>query len=321
MLKTRFIALISVLIALLLSGIFIFPYPAGFGTFISESDFSIVYHFRLPAVLTAAFCGMALAVSGHILQQLFKNSLAGPYILGVSSGASLMVALVIISAGALPFLSSNLSIPLAGFFGALLVLLLILSVSARFGYGAIILLFGVILGQLTGALQNLLSYLANPADLKYFTLWSMGSFSNTIEFDLLLLGISTGTGLIWAFTLMPSLSVMMLGDDVARTLGVNTRVVAFQLLAITGLLTGVATAYCGPVAFIGMAIPNAVKILFKTANFKHLLIANALMGACMAVFSQIISSINIASINIPVNVSTALIGGPFIIYILFRKKH
>ena len=132
--------------------------------------------------------------------------MAGPYILGVSSGASLMVALVIISAGALPFLSSNLSIPLAGFIGALLVLLLILSVSARFGYGAIILLFGVILGQLTGALQNLLSYLANPADLKYFTLWSMGSFSNTIEFDLLLLGTSTGTGLIWAFTLMTPLS-------------------------------------------------------------------------------------------------------------------
>src|SRR5574343_162631 len=123
MLKTRFIALISVLLALLLSGIFIFPYPAGFGTFISESDFSIVYHFRLPAVLTAAFCGMALAVSGHILQQLFKNTLAGPYILGVSSGASLMVALVIISACALPFLSSNLSIHLSGSIGALLVLL------------------------------------------------------------------------------------------------------------------------------------------------------------------------------------------------------
>lgn len=319
MFKTRFIALISVLIVLLLSGIFLLPYPAGFGKIVTESDLNIVYQFRLPAVLTATFCGMALAVSGHILQHLFKNTLAGPYILGVSSGASLMVAFVIVST--VPFFNNSFSMPLAGFLGALSVLALILTVSVRFGYGAIILLFGVILGQLTGALQSLLSYLADPGDLKYFTLWSMGSFSNTIDYDLVILIGCALAGLIWAFTLMPSLSMMMLGDDVAQTLGVNTRLVAFQLLAITGLLTGVATAYCGPIAFIGMAIPNAVKILFKTSNFKHLLLANALLGACMAVFSQVISSVNIASINIPINVSTALIGGPFIIYILFRKKH
>jgi iron complex transport system permease protein len=282
---------------------------------------TIVYQFRLPSAITAICCGMALSVSGHILQQLFKNTLAGPYILGVSSGASLMVAMVIISASALPFLSGSLSIPIAGFLGASAILFLILIVSARFGYGAIILLFGVIIGQLTGALQNLLSYLANPNDLKYFTLWSMGSFNSTIGADLIIFGVALVGGLIWAFSLMPSLSVMVLGDEVSRSLGVNTASVSFQLLAVTGILTGVATAYCGPIAFIGMAIPNMVKILFKTANFKHLLIANALLGACMALVSQIISSINIASVNIPVNVSTAIIGGPFVIYILFKNRN
>ncbi len=313
--------LLFCLIALALTAIFLLPFPAGFGPWSSESDLTIVYQFRLPAVVTAICCGMALAVSGHILQQLFKNTLAGPYILGVSSGASLMVALVIISTSALPFISRSFSIPLAGFVGASAILFLILMVSARFGYGAIILLFGVIIGQLTGALQNLLSYLANPNDLKYFTLWSMGSFNSTIDMDLMVFGCTLAGGLIWAFSLMPSLSVMVLGDEVSQSLGVNTRLVAFQLLACTGLLTGIATAYCGPIAFIGMAIPNMVKILFKTANFKHLLLANALLGACMALISQMISSVDIASVNIPVNVSTAIIGGPFVIYILFRNRN
>jgi iron complex transport system permease protein len=232
-----------------------------------------------------------------------------------------MVALVIIASGALPFMSSNFSIPIAGFVGAFGILALILLVSARFGYGAIILLFGVIIGQLTGALQNLLSFMADPNDLKYFTLWSMGSFNSTIEFDLLIFIVMVLGGLVWARFLMPALSVMVMGDEVARTLGVNTKSVSIMLLTCTGILTGVATAYCGPVAFIGMAIPNVVKLLFKTANFTTLLIANVLLGAGMAVISQIISSIEIASVNIPVNVSTAIIGGPFVIYILFRNKH
>lgn len=321
MLNRHLLILLFCLIALALAAIFLLPFPAGFGTHSSESDMNIVYQFRLPSAITAICCGMALSVSGLILQQLFKNTLAGPYILGVSSGASLMVAMVIISASALPFLSGSLSIPIAGFLGASAILFLILIVSARFGYGAIILLFGVIIGQLTGALQNLLSYLANPSDLKYFTLWSMGSFNSTIGSDLLILGFTLGGGLIWAFSLMRSLSVMVLGDEVSRSLGVNTSSVSFQLLAVTGILTGVATAYCGPIAFIGMAIPNMVKLLFKTANFKHLLIANALLGACMALISQIISSVNIASVNIPVNVSTAIIGGPFVIYILFKNRN
>lgn len=281
----------------------------------------ILWHFRIPKTISALFVGISLAVSGFILQQLFRNNLAGPYILGVSSGASLAVALVIIGSHSLPFLSSGISISLAGFTGAMIILLLVLSVSLKYGYGAIILLFGVIIGQMSGALQGLLNYLALPGDLKYFTLWTMGSFSQVLGNDLIVLGVSTTIGLFWSYSLMPMLSVMILGDDVALTLGVNTKKTSIMLMVCTGILSGIATAYCGPIAFIGMAIPNVSRLLFKTSNFKLLLLVNACMGASMALISDIISSIEIVGLHIPVNVCTALLGGPFILYILLKKRH
>jgi iron complex transport system permease protein len=316
----RIFLIITTLIFLLIIGIFIVPgYISPFSS--SGMQNHILFEFRIPKSLTALFAGMSLAISGFILQQLFRNNLAGPYILGVSSGASLAVGLVIIAGNAIPLLNTGISISMAGFIGAFSILLLILAVSAKFGYGAIILLFGVIIGQLTGALQGLLSYIAIPTELKSFTLWSMGSFNQVIGGDLIILIITTIAGITWAFFLMPSLSVMLLGEDVSRTLGVNTGRISMQLLACTGLLTGIATAYCGPIAFIGMAIPNAVRMMFKTSDFRKLLLVNAALGSCMALLSDIISSLPIANINIPVNVTTSLIGGPFILYILFKNRN
>lgn len=319
----RPILLIITLLVVFCLGLFgLFFLPTTINPFnLSNVDSNLLFSFRLPALLTATACGIALAVSGFILQQLFKNTLAGPYILGVSSGASMFVAITVIIGSSLPAFLSHLSLPIAGFLGALSVLILILTVSSRFGYGPILLLFGVILGQLTGALQSLLSYIANPSDLKNFTLWSLGSFNSTLNLDVIIFSTSALFGVIWSFLLMPSLSVMVLGDDVARTLGVNTKSTSIQLLACTGLLTGIATAYCGPIAFVGMAIPNVVKLLFKTSNFKFLLFANAILGAGMAIISLLIGSVEISGINIPVNVSTALLGGPFVIYILLKNKH
>lgn len=281
----------------------------------------LLFQFRIPKTLTALFTGISLAISGFILQQLFRNNLAGPYILGVSSGASLAVAALIIGSQFLPAGMRETAIPLAGFAGAMFILLLVLSVSARYGYGAIILLFGVIIGQISGALQGLLNYLAMPGDLKYFTLWTLGSFSQVMGNDLIMLSASALTGSAWAYYLMPRLSVMILGDDVAMSLGVSTRKTSLLLMCCTGILSGVATAYCGPIAFIGMAIPNACRLLFKTSDFRALILANALMGASMALISDIISSSEIFSFQIPVNVCTALLGGPFILYVLLKKRH
>ena len=320
MLSKRVLILSITAVTLLLISVFIVPERIlPWTVYGIQSD--ILWQFRLPKSLTALFTGAALAVSGFILQQLFRNNLAGPYILGISSGSTLAVAILIIGSHYFPFLNNSIGISMAGFAGAMAILLLVLSVSVRFGRGAVILLFGVIIGQISGALQGLLNYLAMPGDLKYFTLWTMGSFTQVMGRDLLILGIAAIAGLVWAFTLMPALSVMVLGDDVAATLGVQTKKVSLQLMVCTGLLSGIATAYCGPVAFIGMAIPNASRLLFKTADFRMLMLVNALMGACMALISDVIASMEIFGMHIPVNVCTALLGGPFILYILLKKRH
>ena len=312
------IATIGLLTLLIISA---FAIPEWISPFqIDGIKVDLLWNYRIPKTFTALIAGASLSVSGFILQQLYKNNLAGPYILGVSSGASLAVAILIIGSHYFPFLNHGIGISLAGFIGATSILLLVMLVSSRFGSGAIILLFGVIIGQITGALQGLLNYMAVPGDLKNFTLWSMGSFSQVIEFDLLFFGLATLSGIAWAWFIMPQLSTMLLGDEVAYSLGVNTKNVSLQLLICTGILSGIATAYCGPIAFIGMAIPNVSRLLIKTVNFRYMLFVNAALGASMALISDIISSIELFGFNIPVNVVTALIGGPFIIYILLKRK-
>ena len=311
-------ALVGLSILLIVSAFTIPEWISPFQTDGIEAD--LLWNYRIPKTITALIAGASLSVSGFILQQLYRNNLAGPYILGVSSGASLAVALLIIGSHYFPFLNHGIGISFAGFVGASFVLLLVMLVSSRFGTGAIILLFGVIIGQITGALQGLLNYMAVPSDLKNFTLWSMGSFSQVIEFDLLFFGVSSLLGIIWAWLIMPQLSAMLLGDEVAHSLGVNTKSISLQLLICTGILSGIATAYCGPIAFIGMAIPNVSRMLFKTVNFRFMLLVNGVLGAAMALISDIISSSEIFGFNIPVNVCTALIGGPFIIYILLKRK-
>lgn len=285
---------------------------------------TIISAIRLPKSLTAICAGVALSASGLMLQQLFKNPLAGPYVLGVSSGASLAVGIVIIGSASLPFLQSDyfqqIGIAFAGFIGAFLILLLALLVSLKFGYSYILLLFGVVIGQIIGAFQTLLDYIANPADLKQFSMWNMGSFSNTIDLALAVLIIFTIVGGIWSYSLMRPLSVMILGNEVATTLGIHTKRVSLQILMCTGLLAGVVTAFCGPVAFIGMAVPNVAKMIFKTADFRKLLLFTMFIGAGMALLCDIIGHLPFFQFHLPINVSTALIGGPIVILILLRRK-
>jgi iron complex transport system permease protein len=293
----------------------------------SNGSFSdvILNSIRIPKSLTASCAGAALAACGLMLQQLFKNPLAGPYVLGVSSGASLAVGVVIIGSSSIPFLQTvlfqNIGIALGGFIGAFFILILALLVSFRFGYSYILLLFGVVIGQIVGAFQILLDYIANPADLKQFSLWNMGSFNNTIDTALIVLIVFTLFGCIWSFLLMRPLSIMILGDDVATTLGIRTRSVSLQILMCTGLLAGVVTAFCGPIAFIGMAIPNVAKMLFKTADFRKLLVFTVLLGIGMALLCDIIGNLPFYQFHLPINVSTALIGGPVVLYILLRRKY
>ncbi len=320
---SKIIIFILLLLALVILDVFFVPtfiHPFGNDIF---SD-TILSAIRIPKALTAICAGAALAASGLMLQQLFKNPLAGPYVLGVSSGASLAVGIVIIGGTSIPFLKSlymqSVSVALAGFMGAFLVLLIALAVSYKFGYSYILLLFGVIIGQIMGAFQTLIDYLAKPTDLKMFSIWNMGSFNNTIGWSLNVMVLFTIAGVIWSYVLMKPLSIMILGQDVAYTLGVKTKSVSLQILMCTGLLAGVITAFCGPIAFIGMAVPNVARMLYKTANFRSLLIFNIAIGGCMALLCDIIGNWTVFEFHLPINVTTALIGGPIVLFILLKRK-
>jgi len=322
--NNRLITMVFLLVILMLVDTFCIP------TFINPltADFfseTILGSIRFPKVFTAIAAGAALSASGLMLQQLFKNPLAGPYVLGVSSGASLAVGIVIIGGASIPILNSiyvqSIGIAFAGFIGAFGILLLALLVSHRFGYSYILLLFGVIVGQILGAFQTLIDYLANPTDLKQFALWNMGSFYNTIDWSLYTLLLFVTIGIVWSFTLMKPLSIMILGNDVAYTLGVKTKQVSLQILMCTGLLAGVVTAFCGPIAFIGMAVPNVARMVYRTANFKKLLLLNILIGASMALVCDILGNLAIFNFHLPINVSAALIGGPIVLFILLKRKY
>lgn len=316
--KFKILGILAFVLLLLVVDIYVLPsFISPFQTL--EEHEIILYLYRIPKSVTAVITGASLAVSGFVLQQLFKNQLAGPYILGVSSGASLMVSFFVVVLGSQFQLLNGLGIPFFGILGALGVLMLMSLISFKYGNSYILLLFGVIIGMIVGALQNLLTVLGSAGDLKTVTLWSMGSFSQVLGLELVVYGLICGLVLVWIYFKMPALSIMVLGNDIAKTMGVNTKKVNFQLLISTGVLAGVSTAYCGPIAFIGIAIPNVVKLLFKTVNFKLLLFANLCMGASMALVGDILSSIYIKGINLPLNVTTALIGGPFIIYVLLKQ--
>jgi iron complex transport system permease protein len=316
----KFPLAILFLFLVLLFFIDVFAVPQWIDFKLNSQDDFIIKQLRFPKALTGLFTGAALALSGFILQQLFRNQLAGPYILGVSSGASLFVAILIILGSTFPILQS-VNISVAGFAGALLVLILISLLSLKYGNGYLILLFGVIIGMIAGSIQTLLISVASLGELKSFTMWTMGSFSQVIGFDLAILTVCVFIGILWSFFLMPQLSVLVMGSQIAKSMGVNVKKVSFSLLLCTGVLTGVTTAFCGPIAFIGIAIPNLVKLLFKTINFRILLFANCILGAMMAIIGDIIASLSIWGIQLPINVTTTLIGGPFVIYILFKNRN
>jgi len=274
---------------------------------------------RFPKALTAILCGASLAAAGFILQQLFRNRLAGPYIMGISSGSSLLVAITMMGSSFLPGFLQTAGTHFSGFLGAFLVLMLMMAVSKRYGSGTLILLFGVILGQLAASLHSILSYLAHPGELKSFAIWSMGSFSQVMESDFLIFILSLSAGIILAHVNMKDLSILSLGNDTAESMGVNIHQVRNVLLVATGIMTGVSTTFCGPVAFIGLVIPNVSRMLYPSPDFKRLLYINLLLGASMALISDIISSAMIFGVHLPVNITTSLTGAPFVIYILFKK--
>jgi len=280
----------------------------------------ILLNFRLPKAITAVLAGASLSVAGLMMQTLFRNSLADPYILGVSSGASLGVALVMMAATFLPvaFVSSGWALIVAAIIGASVVLILVVGVSFKVHNAVSLLIVGLMFGTIAGSLVSVLQNFSNPDAIKLFVMWTFGSLSAvtwtymTVLFPVVLIGLGM------AFSLQKRLDGLLLGENYARGLGISIQQTRFLIVIATGLLAGVITAFTGPIAFVGVAIPHIARGLFKVSSHKVLLPATILCGASLLLICDIITQI--PTYTLPINTVSALFGAPIIIWIILKRR-
>jgi len=285
----------------------------------------IIKNYRLPKAITAILVGIGLSISGLLMQTLFRNPLAGPYILGVSSGASLGVALVILGSSFMPLfiqnmLQSSVSILLAAGFGSFLVLLLIVFISQKLKNTLIVLIVGVMLGSFTNALVSLLSYFGKADELQKYIVWNLGSLAHLSTENILSVAFVVLIGFGFSLQMAKALDLLLLGENYAQSLGLPIKKTRLKIIAITGLVTGALTAFVGPIAFIGLAVPHIAKMIFKTSNHFILLISSALLGAISLLLCDVLSQQLLKNTVIPINVLTSLIAVPVIVYLVFNKQ-
>ena len=290
-----------------------------------ESWQFIVLQSRLPQAITATFCGAALAVSGLLLQTAFRNPLAGPSVFGINSGAGLGVALVMLffggglSVGSLQ-LSGFAAILLAAFIGAMAVMAIIFFFSTLVRNNVMLLIIGIMIGYISNSAISLLNFFATDEGVKSYMVWGMGSFSGVSMVNMPIFVTVTLMGLLGALLLIKPLNALMLGDRYAENLGVDILSVRNWLLIVTGMLTAITTAFCGPVAFIGLAVPHIARLLLTTDNHRQLLPATLLCGAVVALVCNLLCYLPGEGGVIPLNAVTPLIGAPVIIYVIARNK-
>ena len=285
----------------------------------------IVLESRLPQAITATLCGASLAVSGLLLQTAFRNPLAGPSIFGINSGAGLGVALVMLllsgglSVGSLQ-LSGFAAILVAAFIGAMAVMALIFFFSTLVKNNVMLLIIGIMIGYISNSAISLLNFFATDEGVKSYMVWGMGSFGGVSMANMPVFVCVSLAGLLGALLLIKPLNALLLGDRYAENLGVNIIRVRNWLLVVTGLLTAITTAFCGPVAFIGLAVPHIARLLLTTDNHRVLLPATILCGAVTALVCNLICFLPGENGVIPLNAVTPIIGAPVIIYVILRKK-
>ena len=284
---------------------------------------NILLHLRLPKMLTAILAGASLSVAGLMMQTLFRNPLAGPYILGVSSGASLGVALVTML-GTLAFsplrliASSPNSLIAAAIIGSMLTMLLVMLIARRIRSNVTLLIVGMMVGNIAGALVNMIQNFANPDSLKLFIVWTLGSLSGVGWSELSTLAIGIAIAAIFVLLLIKPLNGLLLGEDYARGLGINVERTRWMMVVSSCLLAGSVTAFCGPIAFIGVAVPHIARGIFATSNHRITVPASALIGANILLICDILC--NIGTYSLPISTLSALFGAPIILWIVLKKK-
>lgn len=285
----------------------------------------LVTHFRLPKAITALIVGAALSASGLQMQTLFRNPLAGPYVLGISSGASLGVSLFLLGAPLLGVSVAsetlrNIGVVGSAWVGAALILAVIMAVSVRLKDIMAILILGMMFGSAASAIVQILQYLSPDSALKSFVVWTMGSLSGV---SLQQLGLMSGivvAGLALSIYLIKPLNLLLLGENYARTMGLNIRWIRFLLFASTTLLAGTVTAFCGPIGFIGIAVPHVARMLTGNADHRILMPASMLMGSVTMLLCDIIAQLPGHEMVLPVNTITALLGIPIIVLVIVRNR-
>lgn len=328
----RFIIISLITILLLIANIFIgsidIPYDNILAILLGDYELSdpisyIILGNRIPQAITALLAGAGLAVTGLMLQTAFRNPLAGPSILGISSGASLGVALVMLlfggslAIGSISF-GGYLAVIVGALIGSLAIMAILIACSVRVRNDLMLLIIGIMTGYLTSSLVTLLSSISSAQSIQGYVIWGMGTFSGVSLTQLPLFSILTIIGLVCSVLLSKPLNILLLGDNYARNLGVNVVTVRNLLLLVTGILTAVITAYCGPVAFIGLAIPHVARMIWRTDNHWVLMPGTMLCGAAVALACNLISVLPESNI-IPINALTPLVGVPVIIYVIVKR--
>jgi iron complex transport system permease protein len=285
---------------------------------------TILFDIRMPKTVTSIIAGSGLALCGLLMQSLFRNPLAGPYVLGVSSGASLFVAIATmllssIQVSGFYFMGKSI-VTLFSILGAFFVTTIILLVSKKNKSNVTILLVGIMLGQILGAIQGLIEYQSSADNLKTFIMWGMGSVGSTTLQDLVFIIPIYSIAIISSFFFIKPLNAILLNEQYAQNLGININNLRITIIVITAILVGVITAFCGPIAFVGISVPIASRLFFKTAHHLHQLVFCLLLGACVVLSADVICQVVSNQFTLPINTVTTLIGAPVVLYLLFKSK-
>ena len=293
----------------------------------SEIWQNIIWKSRLPQALTAIVAGAGLAVSGLQMQTVFRNPLAGPSVLGISNGSALGVAFVVLLSGKIGGVAlsrlgylGEAAMSIAAIIGALAVMMLIVWISQKVKGNVTLLIIGVMIGYLANAIIGVLKFLSPEEDVKAFVVWGLGSFSRVSGDEMILFVVLMCILLPFAYLLVKPMNILLLGDRYASNLGLNVKQARMMVIVSSGILVAIVTAYCGPIMFIGLAVPHLARAVFHTSDHRLLIPATALCGALLALICNLIARMPGFEGALPVNSVTALVGAPVIASVLFRRR-
>ncbi len=287
----------------------------------SNASSTIIMHYRLPKTITSIFAGAALGFAGLQMQTLFRNPLAGPFVLGISSGASLGVALLVLAGIGITGALASWSLAIASIVGSSIVLLLVLLVSINIKDSMSLLLIGLMFGAFTSAIVSVLQYFSSADDIQNFLFWTFGSTGNLNWFEMRIFILVVVLGIIIGYLQAKPLNALLLGENYAQSMGLEIKKVRIGLVISTSLLAGVVTAFCGPIAFLGLAVPHMSRIIFKSANHFILIPATLLLGSILLLLCDIIAQLPGIDLILPINAVTSLFGAPVVIWLIVKRKN